>query len=36
MVAVTGADVVFVAVNDGISPIPFAPRPMDVVLFVQL
>ncbi len=36
IVAVTGALVVLTAVNDGISPVPFAARPIEVLLFVQL
>ena len=36
IVAVTGALVAFVAVNDAISPVPFAANPIDGVLFVQL
>ena len=36
MVAVTGAVVVFVAVNTGRLPTPLAAKPIDVVLFVQL
>jgi hypothetical protein len=36
MVAVTGALVAFVAMNDGISPLPAAARPIEVVLLVQL
>jgi len=36
MVAVTGALVVFVAVNAGISFEPDAAKPIDGVLFVQL
>ena len=36
IVAVTGAVVLFVAVNDGISPDPLAARPMAVLLFVQV
>ena len=36
MVAVTGEAVAFVAVNDPMLPVPLAPKPMDVVLFVQL
>ena len=36
MVAVIGADVAFVAVNDGMFPDPFAPSPMAVLLFVQV
>jgi len=36
MVAVTGAVVAFVPVNDAIFPVPLAARPIDVVLFVQL
>lgn len=33
IVAVTGALVLFVAVNDGILPVPDAPSPIDVLLF---
>jgi hypothetical protein len=36
MVAVIGAAVVFVAVNDGMFPDPFAPSPIAVLLFVQV
>jgi hypothetical protein len=36
MVAVTGAVVVFVAVNTGRFPTPLAAKPIDGVLFVQL
>ena len=36
MVAVTGAAPAFVAVNEGILPVPLAARPMDVVLLIQL
>ena len=36
MVAVTGAVVVFVAVNTGRLPTPLAAKPIDGVLFVQL
>lgn len=36
IVAVTGALVVFVAVNAGMLPAPLAARPIEVVLFVQL
>ena len=36
MVAVIGVFVVLVAVNDGISPVPLAPRPIAVLLLVQL
>ena len=36
MVATTGDDVGLAAVNDEISPVPLAARPMDAVLFVQL
>ena len=36
MVAVTGAVPAFVAVNEGILPVPLAARPMEGVLFVQL
>ena len=36
MVAVTGALVALVAVNDRILPEPDAPKPMVVLLFVQL
>ena len=34
-VAVTGAVPVFVAVKDGIFPVPLAARPIDGVLLVQ-
>jgi hypothetical protein len=36
MVAVTGAVPVFVAVKELIFPVPLAPKPIDVVLLVQL
>ncbi len=36
IVAVSGAFVAFVAVNEAISPLPDAARPMPVLLFVQL
>ena len=36
MVAVTGAAVKLIAVNEGIFPAPFAARPIEVLLFVQL
>jgi hypothetical protein len=36
MVATTGAVVVLVAINVGMLPTPFAARPIDGVLFVQL
>lgn len=36
MVDVTGAPVVFEALNEGIFPVPLAAKPMDVLLFVQL
>ena len=36
MVAVTGEAVAFVAVNTAMFPVPLAPSPIDVVLFVQL
>ena len=36
IVAVIGADVAFVAVNDDISPDPLAASPMSVFLFVQV
>lgn len=36
MVAVTGAVVALVAVKVGILPVPLAPRPIDVLLLVQL
>lgn len=36
IVAVTGNNVLLVAINDGILPVPLAPRPIEVVLFVQL
>jgi len=36
IVAVTGAVVAFVPLNEAILPVPLAARPIDVVLFVQL
>ena len=36
MVAVIGVAVVFVAINPGILPVPEAPSPIAVLLFVQL
>ena len=36
MVAVIGALVLLVAVNEAIFPVPLAARPIDVVLFTQL
>ena len=36
IVAITGALVEFVAVNDGIFPLPLAAKPIEVLLFVQL
>ena len=36
IVAVIGALVVFVAVNDGISPVPLAASPIEMLSFVQL
>jgi hypothetical protein len=36
MVAVTADDVLFVAVNEGISPLPEATRPIDGKSFVQV
>ena len=36
IVAVIGEVVAFVAVNEGISPDPFAGRPIAVLLFVQV
>ena len=36
IVAVTGAVPLFDAVNAAISPVPFAPKPIEGVLFVQL
>ncbi len=35
IVAVTGAVVALVAVNEAISPVPLAARPIDVVLLVH-
>jgi hypothetical protein len=35
MVAVTGTDPVFAALNAGILPVPEATKPIDVLLFVQ-
>jgi hypothetical protein len=36
MVAVTGALVALVAINDGISPVPFAAKPIEVLSLVQI
>ena len=36
IVAVTAKDVLFIAVNDAIFPLPFAAKPIDGVLFTQL
>jgi hypothetical protein len=36
MVAVTGEFPVLSAVNEGIFPVPLAPNPIEVVVFVQL
>jgi hypothetical protein len=36
IVAVIGAFVLLVAVKEGTSPVPFAARPMFMLLFVQL
>ena len=36
MVAVTGATPVLLEINTGMLPLPFAAKPMDGVLFVQL
>jgi len=36
IVALTGECVLFIAVKEGKLPVPFAARPMAVVLFVQL
>ena len=36
IVAVTAADVLFIAVNDAMLPLPLAARPIDGVLFTQL
>ena len=36
MVATTGDDVGLDAVKEGISPVPLAANPIDIVLFVQL
>jgi hypothetical protein len=35
IVAILTVEVVFDAVNEGIHPLPFAPSPIDVLLFVQ-
>jgi hypothetical protein len=35
-VAVTGAVLVFTAINAGIFPVPAAARPIDALLLVQL
>lgn len=36
IVAVTNVFELLAALNDGILPVPFAAKPIDVVLFVQL
>ena len=36
MVAVTGTSPVFIAVNEGMLPLPLAANPMELVLLVQL
>jgi hypothetical protein len=36
IVAVTGTIPILTAANEAISPVPLAPRPIEVVLFVQL
>jgi hypothetical protein len=36
MVAVMGSDVVLIAVNEGILPVPPEARPIAVLLFVQV
>jgi hypothetical protein len=36
MVAVVALVKLFTVTNDGIFPVPFAPKPMAVLLFVQL
>ena len=36
IIAVTGADVALVAINDEMFPLPFAAKPIDGVLFTQL
>jgi hypothetical protein len=36
IVAVMGALVILIAVKDAISPLPFAAKPIDGLLFVQL
>jgi hypothetical protein len=36
IVAVTGALVVLIAVNDGIFPLPLAAKPIAVLLFIQI
>ncbi len=36
IVAETGAVPVLTAVKEGMSPVPLAPRPIEVVLFTQL
>ena len=35
IVAITGELVEFVAINEGIFPVPFAASPMEVLLFVH-
>ena len=36
MVATSGAVPVFIAVKELILPLPFAPRPIEVLVFVQV
>ena len=36
IVAITGVDPVFMAVNEDISPVPLASNPIDVVLLAQV
>ena len=35
IIAITGALVILIAVNDGIAPMPFAAKPIEGSLFVQ-
>ena len=36
MVAITGEELSFTAIKDGISPVPFTGRPIDGLLFIHL
>ena len=36
IVAVTGTDVLFIAINEAMFPLPLAANPIEGVLFIQL